>query len=150
MRVGSRSTGESTYGREALPKWTGESKGNGAYYVGAGVFMLFCLAFFSVGGTIRNWVIASSVLSLFMGWGSNFETFNALLFEYTPLYNKFRVPSMAMVILFFLVPFLWTLSIKRMDAVLIRKNDLKPLKGCGAFWCILYFFGANSHLMSWI
>ena len=39
------------------------------------------------------------------GLGSNFESFNKLLFDALPLYNKFRVPSMAMVVLFFLIPF---------------------------------------------
>ena len=89
----------------AFMKWTGDSMGNGAYYVGASMFMLFCLALFTVGGTTRNWVLASSVFFLFMGWGSNFESFNKLLFDILPLYNKFRVPSMAMVVLFFIVPF---------------------------------------------
>ena len=89
----------------AFMKWTGESMGNGAYYVGAGVFFLFCLALFTVGGTMRNWVLASGIFFLFMAWGSNFESFNKLLFDTLPLYNKFRVPSMAMVVLFFLIPF---------------------------------------------
>ncbi|HCP40876.1 MAG TPA: hypothetical protein DIT65_03710 [Cryomorphaceae bacterium] len=89
----------------ALMKWTGESMGNGAYYVGAGMFFLFCLALFAVGGTIRNWVLASGIVFLFMSWGANFESFNKLLFHALPLYNKFRVPSMSMVVLFFLVPF---------------------------------------------
>jgi hypothetical protein len=89
----------------AFMKWTGESMGNGAYYVGAGVFFLFCLALFTVGGTMRNWVLASGIVFLFMAWGSNFESFNKLLFKALPLYNKFRVPSMAMVVLFFLIPF---------------------------------------------
>ncbi len=89
----------------AFMKWTGESMGNGAYYVGAGVFFLFCLALFTVGGTMRNWVLASGIVFLFMAWGSNFESFNKLLFDALPLYNKFRVPSMAMVVLFFLIPF---------------------------------------------
>ena len=89
----------------AFMKWTGESMGNGAYYVGAGVFFLFCHALFTVGGTMRNWVLASGIVFLFMAWGSNFESFNKLLFDALPLYNKFRVPSMAMVVLFFLIPF---------------------------------------------
>ena len=89
----------------AFMKWTGESMGNGAYYVGAGVFFLFCLALFTVGGTMRNWVLASGIFFLFMAWGSNFESFNKLLFDTLPLYNKFRVPSMAMVVIFFLIPF---------------------------------------------
>ncbi len=89
----------------AFMKWTGESMGNGAYYVGAGLFFLFCLALFTVGGTMRNWVLASGIVFLFMAWGGNFEYFNKLLFDALPLYNKFRVPSMAMVVLFFLIPF---------------------------------------------
>ena len=101
----------------AFMKWTGESKGNGAYYVGAGVFMLFCLAFFSVGGTIRNWVITSSVLSLFMGWGSNFETFNALLFEYSPALQQVSGSFHGHGYSILFSAFLWTLWIKRMDAV---------------------------------
>lgn len=98
-------TQASQYMGGAFMKWTGESMGNGAYYVGASLFFLFCLAFFTVKGAIRQWVIASLILFTFMGWGSNVEWFNQLLFDYLPLYNKFRVPSMAMVILFFLVPF---------------------------------------------
>jgi len=54
---------------------------------------------------MRNWVLASGIVFLFMAWGSNFESFNKLLFDALPLYNKFRVPSMAMVVLFFLIPF---------------------------------------------
>ena len=89
----------------AFMKWTGESMGNGAYYVGASVFFLFVLAFFVVGGPTRNWIIASSIIFLLMGWGSNAAWFNKILFNIFPLYNKFRVPSMAMVTLLFIVPF---------------------------------------------
>ena len=86
-------------------KWTGDSMGNGAYYVGASVFFLFVLAFFLVGGTTRTWVIASLVFFTLLAWGSNFDAFNAFMFKYLPMYNKFRVPSMALVVVFFLVPY---------------------------------------------
>lgn len=105
MNAGQAEAQANQYMGAALMKWTGESMGNGAYYVGAGVFFLFCLALFTVGGTMRNWVLASGIVFLFMAWGSNFESFNKLLFDALPLYNKFRVPSMAMVVLFFLIPF---------------------------------------------
>jgi len=86
-------------------KWTGKSMLNGAYYIGASIFFLFCLAFFTVGGVIRHWIIASLVFFTFMSWGSNLDWFNRFLFDYLPLYNKFRVPSYSLVILFFIVPF---------------------------------------------
>jgi hypothetical protein len=105
MNVSQAEAQANQYMGAAFMKWTGESMGNGAYYVGAGVFFLFSLALFTVGGTMRNWVLASGVVFLFMAWGSNFESFNKLLFDALPLYNKFRVPSMAMVVLFFLIPF---------------------------------------------
>ena len=53
----------------AFMRWTSESMGNGAYYVGAAIFFLFCLAFFVIGGATRQWVIASGVFFVLMSWG---------------------------------------------------------------------------------
>ena len=97
----------------AFMRWTGESMGNGAYYVGAAIFFLFCLAFFVVGGATRQWVVASGIFFVFMSWGSNFNAFNTFLFNYLPLYNKFRVPSMALTIVFFIVPFYGILGLNQ-------------------------------------
>ncbi|MEY2962895.1 MAG: hypothetical protein RL754_156 [Bacteroidota bacterium] len=111
----------------AFMKWTGESMGNGAYYVGASVFFLFVLAFFVLGGPTRSWVIASLVLFSMMGWGANMKWFNELLFEYLPLYNKFRVPSMAMVSVFFIVPFYGILGLNKWME-LGKKDQFDALK----------------------
>ena len=125
----------------AFMKWTGDSMGNGAYYVGASMFMLFCLALFTVGGTTRNWVLASSVFFLFMGWGSNFESFNKLLFDILPLYNKFRVPSMAMVVLFFIVPFYGILGLNNWIQ-LDKPARMKAFtRGAAAFAGFIVLFG---------
>lgn len=125
----------------AFMKWTGDSMGNGAYYVGASMFMLFCLALFTVGGTTRNWVLASSVFFLFMGWGSNFESFNKLLFDILPLYNKFRVPSMAMVVLFFIVPFYGILGLNNWIK-LDKPARMKAFtQGAAAFAGFIVLFG---------
>jgi hypothetical protein len=122
-------------------KWTGESMGNGAYYVGASIFFLFCLAFFTVGGTIRQWVIASIAVFSFMGWGSNLEWFNSLLFNYLPLYNKFRVPSMAMVVLFFLVPFYGLLGLQHWLGMEKKARFEALWKGAALFAGFLVLFG---------
>lgn len=125
----------------AFMKWTGESMGNGAYYVGASVFFLFCLALFTVGGTIRNWVIASGAFFLLMSWGSNFETFNKLLFDLLPLYNKFRVPSMAMVVLFFLVPFYGIYGLNSWIGLDKAARMKAFTKGAGLFAGFVILFG---------
>jgi hypothetical protein len=131
----------SQYMGGAFMKWTGESMGNGAYYVGASIFFLFCLAFFTVGGTIRQWVIASIVVFSFMGWGSNLEWFNSLLFDYLPLYNKFRVPSMAMVVLFFLVPFYGLIGLQHWLGMEKKARFNALWKGAALFAGFLFIFG---------
>ena len=125
----------------AFMRWTGESMGNGAYYVGAGMFFLFCLAFFVVGGATRQWVIASAIFFVFMSWGSNFNAFNTFLFNYLPLYNKFRVPSMALTILFFIVPFYGILGVNQWYT-LDKKARFDALKkGALAFTGFVVLFG---------
>ena len=134
-------TQASQYMGGAFMKWTGDSMGNGAYYVGASLFFLFCLAFFTVKGAIRQWVIASLILFTFMGWGSNVEWFNQLLFDYLPLYNKFRVPSMAMVILFFLVPFYGILGTNHWIKLEPKARMSALWKGSLLFVSFIFLFG---------
>lgn len=67
-------------------------------YFGALVCFLFLLAFFAVKSPHRWWILAVSVLGIFMAWGKNLPAFNNFLFNHLPLYNKFRSPSMTMVI----------------------------------------------------
>ena len=47
---------------------------------------------------MRWWLLGATVLSFVLSWGSNAMWINELLFDYLPFYNKFRTPSMALVI----------------------------------------------------
>lgn len=91
----------------------GESMTNGAYYLGAVVFFLFFLGTVVVKGKTRQWIIASLIIALFMAWGKHLEFFNRFLFENLPFYNKFRVPSMSVVIICVLIPFMGFLGLQR-------------------------------------
>jgi hypothetical protein len=51
-----------------------------------------------VKGPERWWILVATLLSIIMAWGKNFAAFNEFLFEYLPMYNKFRTPSMSLVI----------------------------------------------------
>lgn len=105
--------------------WGDQSLVNGAYYVGAGMVFLFVLGLLLIKGPTKTWIVAGSVLSVLMAWGMNFEFFNRILFEYLPLYNKFRVPSMTLVILFFLIPLTAVLGLKEIMDKSYSKEHLK-------------------------
>jgi len=85
--------------------WGEESLVNGGYYLGASIFFLFILGLLAMEKKMRVWIIAALAVSIFMGLGRHFETFNRLLFDYLPIYNKFRVPSMSLVVAFVIIPF---------------------------------------------
>ena len=60
--------------------------------------MLFLLGMIVVKGPERWWLLAASIVSILLSWGGNFMALNGWLFEHLPLYNKFRTPSMALVL----------------------------------------------------
>lgn len=128
--------------------WGDQSLVNGGYYLGAVVFFLFVLGFFIVSGRIKWWVAGATVLSLFLAWGKNFETFNRILFDYFPLYSKFRVPSMTFVILFVTVPFFGFYTAnkvlnKEIDKKALKKALLNSLYITGGLCLLLALFGTG-------
>jgi hypothetical protein len=86
--------------------WGDQSMVNGAYYLGAVVVFLFVLGLVTLRGATLHWVVAAVALSLILAWGRNFELINRFIFDHIPLYNKFRVPSMALIISFLAIPYL--------------------------------------------
>jgi hypothetical protein len=107
--------------------WGEQSLVNGGYYIGAVVFFLLVLAFFTVE---RSWLIAFGVLivlSIMMAWGKYLESFNRFLFEHLPLYKKFRVPSMAFTILFVATPVLGFMGLQRFLKISNQKQAVKIL-----------------------
>ena len=78
--------------------WGAQPFTSGPVYIGAIVCFLFVLSLFVVKGRERWWLLAATVLSLILSWGKNFPLLNEFFFYNLPLYNKFRAPSMALVI----------------------------------------------------
>ncbi len=70
----------------------------GTVYFGASICVLFILGLFVIKGWIKWWLIAATVLGFVLAWGNNLQSINYFLFDYLPFYNKFRAPSMALVI----------------------------------------------------
>ena len=79
--------------------WGGITEGtSGPPYAGAIICFLALIGFFLIDKKHLGWMLAAIVLTLFMSWGKYFEGFTGTLLNVLPLYNKFRAPSMILVI----------------------------------------------------
>lgn len=78
--------------------WGNQPFTSGPVYFGAIVCFLFLFGMIVVRGPERWWMLIATLLTVVMAWGSNAIGFNGWLFEHLPMYNKFRTPSMSLVI----------------------------------------------------
>lgn len=96
--VGKDSEFYKNFRQEQAPLYWGEQPfTSGPVYFGAIVIFLFVLGMFVVKGPERWWILLATILSILMAWGKNLMGFNSFLFDHLPLYNKFRTPSMSLV-----------------------------------------------------
>ena len=70
----------------------------GTMYFGAIIIFLAFLGLILVKGPQRWFLLLATILSFILAWGNNFMVVNEWLFHNLPLYNKFRTPSMALVL----------------------------------------------------
>lgn len=86
---------------------------SGPPYVGAIICFLAILSLFLVDGKYKWWAWTAIAAAVVMSWGHNFLALNSFLFDHLPFYNKFRAPSMIMVIPQLLLPMLAVLSVDK-------------------------------------
>lgn len=99
-------------GSFALPMYWGDLPfTSGAIYFGAILVFLFVMALFLVKGPLKWWLALSTLFTIFISYGKNFEFFNWLLFEYVPMFNKFRTPNSVLSITTMLIPILAALGL---------------------------------------
>ncbi len=92
--------------------WGGRPFTSGPVYVGAIVCFLFFLGCFYYKGREKWWLIAATVLSIFLAWGKNFPLLTDFMFYHFPFYSKFRTVEMALVIATITIPLLGLLGLK--------------------------------------
>ena len=112
--------------------WGDQPFTSGPVYVGAIIIFLFVLGMFVVSNSAKWWMLAATILSLLMSWGNNFGLFNDLMFDYFPMYNKFRSVSMALVIAQVCIPFLAMMAIKE----LTDKQDDYKFDNSKLYWAV--------------
>lgn len=99
-------------GTYALPMYWGDLPfTSGPIYFGAIMMFLFVLAMFLVKGPMKWWLVASVVFTIMISYGKNMEWFNRLLFEYVPMFNKFRTPNSVLSITTMLIPILGAMGL---------------------------------------
>ncbi|RMD69058.1 MAG: hypothetical protein D6818_10755, partial [Bacteroidetes bacterium] len=65
-------------------------------YLGIVFVLLFFLGALLVRGTLKKWLVFSTILTIMLAWGKNFPALNYFLFDYVPMFNKFRAVTMAL------------------------------------------------------
>ncbi|MBL7740064.1 MAG: YfhO family protein [Chitinophagaceae bacterium] len=118
--------------------WGSLSATSGPPYIGALVCFLFILFVVFIKGEMKWWIIAASLFAILMSWGKFFPQFNYFLFDHMPLYNKFRAPSMSLVILEFLWPLAAILGLHHIinnvsDAATQKKLKYAGIAAAGVF-----------------
>jgi hypothetical protein len=112
--------------------WGNQPTTSGPVYLGAIVCFLFIFGCVYIKSWHKWWIIAASVVGLLMAWGSNFQAFNYFLFDHLPFYNKFRAPTMGLVIPQLCFPLMGVLAINK---IAFEETDLaevwKKLKLAG-------------------
>lgn len=78
--------------------WGGIGGTSGPPYAGLVICLFAFMGISSSTNPHRWWITATIVFALMLSAGSYFEAFNVLMFDHLPLYNKFRAPSMIMII----------------------------------------------------
>ena len=106
----------------------------GPMYMGAITIFLFVLGLGLCKGREKWWIVAATVIAIFLAWGNHFMWFTKLWFKYAPMYNKFRTVSMALTVLQVTLPLL---GFYTLDRILKEKYTLKEFgkSGMAAYAC---------------
>ncbi|HVV03152.1 MAG TPA: YfhO family protein [Puia sp.] len=124
--------------------WGGIGGTAGPAYAGAVICFFALIGMFVLDNKHKWWIAVTCTLALLMSWGGYLPGFNGLLLKYLPMYNKFRAPSVILVIPVFLLTVLATLSLQRIltePRIVIKKYVQGILLTAAVFLALmgLYF-----------
>jgi hypothetical protein len=99
----------------------------GPAYAGAAICFLFVLSLFFLDKRIKYWMVAIIVFSILLSWGKNFPSFNNLMFDVFPGYNKFRAVTMIIILPLMLMPLMGFLGIETIISNTWNKEQQKKI-----------------------
>jgi hypothetical protein len=134
---------------ETLPMYWGPQPfiQSGPAYLGAVICFLFVLGMFVVRSGHKWWILAVSIVAFMLSWGDHFPAFNYWVFDNLPMYNKFRTPTMTVVIPQLLFPLLGMWGVMEIIRGKVAGDELwKKIRIAGAITaglCLLIAFGGS-------
>ena len=128
--VSKSSASYNNFHQEKMPLYWGDQPfTSGPVYFGAIVIFLFLFGMLTVKGPERWWILIATILAIMLSWGKNLMGFNGWVFDHLPLYNKFRTPSMSLVLANALAVLMAVLGLKN-----LFNNELEPKKALRALY----------------
>ena len=115
------------FSKHAPMYWGDQPFTSGPVYMGAIICFLFILGLFVVKGPEKWWMLAATIISIILSWGKNFMVVNEFLYNSLPLYNKFRAPSMALIIAGVTMVALAIIALRDILKAEDKKAFIKPL-----------------------
>ena len=125
--------------------WGSQPFTSGPVYFGAIILLLALFGLFLSDDKSKWWLLSASLFCIFISWGKNMEWFYSIFFDYLPLFNKFRSPSMILAVANITTVWLAMLGLK---AILDSgKKDIKKVMkiggGFAAFCLVLFALGGT-------
>ncbi|OQP56797.1 hypothetical protein A3860_09430 [Niastella vici] len=132
--------------------WGGIGDTAGPPYVGAIICFLALFGFLLPKNEHKWWILAASGLTILMSWGGYFAGFNGFLYDHLPLYNKFRAPSMIIIVPTFLFCLMAVLALQTIlftnDKTALWNNYKKTILFSGSILLLLLLFYFNTDYTS--
>ncbi|MEO7265995.1 MAG: YfhO family protein [Ferruginibacter sp.] len=127
--------------------WGDQPFTNGPIYLGAVVCFLFILGMFILDGKHKWWILGLSILAIMLSWGRHLPGFNYFMFDYLPFYNKFRVPTMILVIPQILFAIITSLTLDKLvsnpDAETWKRFRYALITTAAVFAMALFFYSSS-------
>ncbi len=122
------------------------------YYGGAIVFFLFVVGLAFAPRPYIGWLAPVAVFGVLLSWGSTFDSFNTLMFDYLPGYNKFRSVTFAMILPLFAMPLLGWVGLEallqRGWSAAVQRKMIFVAAGTLGLCFLLLMIGPGSYLRS--